>query len=109
MDTAPEVMNVGELVAWQDGSIVSRKLIARSGGNVTLFAFAEGQALSEHTTPHDALLHVIDGQADVRIEDRTVTVGPGQAVVLPAGRPHAVTARTAFKMLLTMVRPTPSG
>ena len=109
-DIDSEVLDWNQLVACQEGSIVSRKIIAQPGGNVTLFAFAAGEELSEHTTPYDALLHVVDGEAVVRIEATQYTVGAGRAIILPAGRPHAVRAEQPFRMLLTMVRsPAPAG
>jgi len=109
-DTNPEVLDFNRLVAYQEGSIVSRKIVAQPGGNVTLFAFAAGEELSEHTTPYDALLHVVDGEAVVRIEATVHRVGAGRAVILPAGRPHAVRADQPFRMLLTMVRsPAPAN
>jgi len=104
-DAAPAgPVAVAELVAYQDGAVVSRKLVAQKGGNVTAFAFDAGQELSEHATPFDALLHVVDGRAEIRIETHTFTVAAGEQILLPANRPHAVRAGERFKMLLTMVR-----
>ena len=103
-DATPGPVAVKELVAYQPGSIVSRKLLAQKGGNVTAFAFDAGQELSEHSTPFDALLHVVDGAAEVRVEERTFTVRAGEQILLPANRPHAVKAQDPFTMLLTMVR-----
>lgn len=93
-----------ELVAYQDGAIVSRTILKRGTGNITLFAFAEGQGLSEHTAPFDALAHVLEGEAEIVIAGKPMLVAAGEMIVLPADQPHAVTARTAFKMLLTMIR-----
>ncbi len=93
-----------DLVAYQEGSVVSRKLVAEKGGNTTAFAFAEGEELSEHTTPFAALLHVIDGEARIRIGEDWHSVAAGEGMILPANRPHAVKAEQRFKMLLTMVR-----
>jgi quercetin dioxygenase-like cupin family protein len=92
------------LVEYQDGSVVSRTLIKKPTGTVTLFAFDEGQSLSEHTTPYDALVQVLDGSAEFRIGGEPHTVARGEAIILPAGVPHAVQARERFKMLLTMIR-----
>jgi quercetin dioxygenase-like cupin family protein len=103
----PQVLQLADLVAYQDGAIVSRQLLKQTGGNVTLFAFAAGQGLSEHTTPFDALVQVLDGAAEIRISGRACEVAAGEAIVLPADRPHALTARQPFKMALTMVRPLP--
>jgi quercetin dioxygenase-like cupin family protein len=94
-----------ELVAYQDGAVVSRTLIKRAGGTVTLFAFDEGQALSEHTAPFDAIVHVLDGEASITVAGTCETVKAGQFILLPANQPHAVAAAvTRFKMLLTMIR-----
>ena len=94
------------LVAYQDGAVVSRILLKRGGGTVTLFAFDEGQSLSEHTAPFDAVAHVLEGEAVITVAGAPVTVAAGNLVLLPANRPHAVAAATRFKMLLTMIRST---
>ena len=93
-----------DLVAYQDGSIVSRTLLKKAAGNVTLFAFDRGQELSEHTTPHDALLMCIEGEVEAYIQDEQHRLSAGDALLLPANVPHAVRARERFKMLLTMIR-----
>jgi quercetin dioxygenase-like cupin family protein len=92
------------LVAYQDGAVVSRILLKRDGGTVTLFAFDEGQSLSEHTAPFDALAHVLEGEALITIAGVPLTVPAGDIVLMPANRPHAVAAPKRFKMLLTMMR-----
>ncbi len=92
------------LVTCAPGAIVSRTLVKRAAGTVTLFAFAEGQELSEHTAPYDALVQVLDGVADFTIGGKPLAAGAGEVLLLPAGIPHAVHARSAFKMLLTMIR-----
>jgi len=92
------------LVATGPGAVVSRTLMKSGGGTVTLFAFDAGQGLSEHTAPFDALVQVLEGEVDLTIGGRPVAARAGEAVLMPAGVPHAVTARTAFKMLLTMLR-----
>ena len=92
------------LAAYQDGAVVSRTLLKRAGGTVTLFAFDEGQALSEHTAPFDAVAHVLEGEADITIAGSPLKVMAGELVLMPANQPHAVNARTRFKMLLTMIR-----
>ncbi|MFO7583696.1 MAG: cupin domain-containing protein [Anaerolineales bacterium] len=106
MSTAPvaQVLNFVEMVTYQDGSIVSRQITKAETGNVTLFAFDTGQALSEHTAPFDALVHVLDGSAEVSISGQFFTVESGQAIVMPANQPHALKANQPFKMLLTMIR-----
>ena len=93
-----------DLVQYQEGAVVSRTLLKGKGGTVTLFAFDAGESLSEHETPYDALLHVVDGEAGVTIAGTSHTLASGQVVWLPANVPHAVQARQRFKMLLTMIR-----
>src|SRR5580765_8403894 len=99
-----KVKSLGELLKYQDGSIVSRVLLKNQGGTVTLFAFDMGEGLSEHTAPFEALVFVIDGEAEVEIAGRAYTVRTGETITLPANIPHAVKAATRFKMLLTMIR-----
>jgi quercetin dioxygenase-like cupin family protein len=98
------VFRLEELVQYQDGSIVSRKLTTAAGGNVSVFAFGAGEELSEHTTPHTALLQVLDGQAEIRIAQDTHRVASGESIILPPGVPHAVKAHERFKMALTMLK-----
>jgi quercetin dioxygenase-like cupin family protein len=93
-----------ELTGYQDGSVVSRVLLKRSGGTITFFAFDAGQELSEHTAPFDAVAHVLEGEADMTIAGKALTVAAGELVLMPANQPHALSARTRFKMLLTMIR-----
>jgi len=106
MSTAPvsQILTLAEMVSYQDGSIVSRQVTKSEAGNVTLFAFDTDQALSEHTAPYDALVHVLDGSADISISGQHFTVDAGQAIVMPANEPHALRASRPFKMLLTMIR-----
>lgn len=101
---SPEVKQLVELLQYQDGSVVSRVLLKNKGGTVTLFAFDVGEDLSEHTAPFDALVMVIDGEADIEIAGESFKVRRGETIILPAGRPHALRAVTRFKMLLTMIR-----
>jgi quercetin dioxygenase-like cupin family protein len=89
---------------YQEGAVVSRILLKRSGGTVTLFAFDEGQSLSEHTAPFDAVAHVLEGEALITVAGTPLTVPAGAMVLLPANQPHAVAAPQRFKMLLTMIR-----
>jgi len=102
--TSAKVESLGELLEYQDSSIVSRVLLKNKGGTVTLFAFDMGEGLSEHTAPFEALVFVIDGEAEVEIAGRAYTVKTGETITLPANIPHAVKAATRFKMLLTMIR-----
>jgi len=92
------------LTGYQEGAVVSRTLLKRAGGTITLFAFDEGQSLSEHTTAFDAIVHVLDGDAEITIDGTPHGVSAGEMVLMPANHSHAVYARTRFKMLLTMLR-----
>ena len=95
------------LADYADGAIVSRTLAENEAGTLTLFAFDQGQGLSEHSTPFDAIVQVLDGQAELTIGGETVTAAAGQLVLMPANVPHAVKAPQRFKMLLTMLRAKP--
>ncbi len=109
MELSPEVMSLQDLVAYQEGAIVSRTLLDRKAGTITLFAFDQGQGLSEHTTPYDAWLYVIDGEAEITISGTPYRLHAGESIILPANQPHAVKAVTPFKMLLVMIRGEESG
>ncbi len=98
------MVDLAALIAYQEGSVVSRTLLEAKAGTVTLFAFDAGQGLSEHTAPYDALLHVLEGEALVTVAGRENRMGAGDAVLLPAGKPHALRATHRFKMILTMIR-----
>ncbi len=102
--SATEVRSLRELLQYQGHSIVSRVLLKNKGGTVTLFAFDQGEGLSEHTAPFDALLVAVEGEAEVDIERDTFPVKEGEAITLPANRPHAVRAVSPFKMVLVMIR-----
>lgn len=106
MSTAPkaEILNLAELVSYQTGSVVSRQITKAEAGNVTLFAFDAGQELSEHTAPFDALVHVVEGEAEILISGKSFPLKAGDAIIMPADEPHAVKATKEFKMLLTMIR-----
>jgi len=95
---------VDDLIAYSEGSVVSRVVLGGRAGSVTLFAFDAGQGLSEHTAPFDALVHVVDGEAEVTISGKLVTVSGGQMLIMPANEPHALRANRPFKMVLTMIR-----
>jgi quercetin dioxygenase-like cupin family protein len=99
-----EVSRLLELVNYQDGAVVSRTLVHRATGTVTLFAFDEGQGLSEHTAPFDALAHVLEGSAEIVVSGKPLSTNAGEAVLMPAHQPHSLKALTKFKMLLTMIR-----
>ena len=91
-------------VAYSDGSVVSRTLLERKGGSLTLFAFDAGQGLSEHTSPYDATVEVLDGEAEITIGVAVKTVRQGEMIIMPANVPHALRAAKRFKMLLIMIR-----
>ena len=99
-----EVLHMAELVAYQEGSVVSRQITKAEAGNVTLFAFDQDQELSEHTAPFDALVHVLEGEAEIRISGTPFHLKSGDAIIMPADQPHALKATQRFKMLLTMIR-----
>lgn len=99
-----EAVSLGSLVEYADGSVVSRELLKNDAGTITLFAFDAGQGLSEHTAPFDALVEVLEGEAELSIGGETVAAPAGRAVLMPADVPHAVRAPGRFKMLLTMLR-----
>ena len=99
-----EVARLGDLVNYQEGAVVSRTLVKRQTGTITVFAFDAGQGLSEHTAAFDALVQIIEGNAEIMISGKPFPVESGEALLLPANQPHAVTALTRFKMLLTMIR-----
>jgi len=93
-----------ELADYQEGSVVSRTIINKKTGTVTFFAFDEGQGLSEHTAPFDALVYILDGEAEITISGKPVKVSEGEMLIMPANQPHALKAVKRFKMVLTMVR-----
>lgn len=93
-----------DLVDYQAGSVVSRAILKAKTGTVTLFAFDEGQALSEHTAPFDALAEVLDGEVEITISGKSHRVRAGEMIILPANRPHALKAAGRFKMMLVMIR-----
>lgn len=98
------VVTLTDLAVYQAGSVVSRQILSKKTGTVTLFAFEEGQGLSEHTAPFDALVLVLDGEAEVEIAGSPYFVKQGQAIIMPANQPHALRATQRFKMLLAMIR-----
>lgn len=93
-----------DLVSYQPGAVVSRTIMSGKAGSVTLFAFEQGQGLSEHTAPYDALVQVLEGEAEVTISGVTLHLHDGEIVIMPARQPHALQATTRFKMMLTMIR-----
>lgn len=99
-----QVLNLSRLIDYQAGSVVSRAIIDKKAGTVTLFAFDENQGLSEHTTPYDALVYVVEGEVEIVISGKSIRLKKGEFTIMPANEPHALSATTKFKMLLTMIR-----
>jgi quercetin dioxygenase-like cupin family protein len=96
--------SMNELISYQPGAVVSRTLINKKAGTVTLFSFDEGQSLSEHTAPYDALVHILDGEAEVTIGGEPHQLNNGDVVIMPGGISHSVKANKKFKMMLVMVK-----
>ena len=99
-----KALDMTGLVEYQAGSVVSRAVIQKKTGTVTLFAFDEGQGLSEHTAPFDALVCLLDGQADIVISGKSHVLKQGEMIIMPAGEPHSIKAIGPFKMMLVMIR-----
>jgi quercetin dioxygenase-like cupin family protein len=95
---------IAELVSYQTDAVVSKTLIARPTGTVTLFSFDQGQGLSEHTAPFDAMVEILDGEAEIIIDGQSHILQEGEMIIMPAGHPHALNAIKKFKMLLTMIK-----
>lgn len=104
MELIVSAQTMSDLVAYSDGSVVSKTLIDKKVGTVTLFSFDAGQGLSEHTVPYDAFVQVVDGQAEVTIAGQAHAVTAGQFIIMPANQPHSLKAVQRFKMLLVMIR-----
>ena len=103
-ELAAQAVNLTDLIGYQEGSVVSRTIIDKKAGTVTLFAFDESQGLSEHTAPYDALVYILDGEADIILSGKSIRLKKGEVTIMPANEPHALSAVTKFKMLLTMIR-----
>jgi len=103
-DIETKALNLKDTVDYQDKSVVSRQIVDKKAGSVTVFAFDLGQGLSEHTAPFDALVYILDGKAEVTISGRSQVVSAGEFIILPANRPHSLKAPEKFKMLLVMIR-----
>ncbi|MFC1872685.1 cupin domain-containing protein [Chloroflexota bacterium] len=99
-----QVNNIAESVEYQQGSIVSKTVMEKATGTLTLFAFDKGQGLSEHTAPFDALVYVFDGEAEVTISGKPMLLKQGEMVIMPADEPHALKAIDSFKMMLVMIK-----
>ena len=103
-DMIGKVMKVEDLVDYQDGSVVSREIIKKDTGTVTIFAFDKGEGLSEHTAPFDAMVQIIDGKAEITISGKKNLLEKGEMIIMPANEPHALKALERYKMFLTMIR-----
>ncbi len=103
-DILAKVLDLNGLIDYQEGSVVSRQIIKKDIGTVTSFAFDEGEGLSEHTAPFDALVYVYDGEAEVTIAGTSHEVGSGKLIIMPANEPHSLQAKKRFKMMLVMIR-----
>jgi quercetin dioxygenase-like cupin family protein len=99
-----KVLRLVDLIDYQDGAVVSREIINKKTGTVTLFAFDREQGLSEHTAPYDAMVSLLDGEADITISGKTLRLKEGEMVIMPANQPHALKAVGRFKMILTMIK-----
>jgi quercetin dioxygenase-like cupin family protein len=99
-----EVIRLAGLVGYQEGSVVSREILSKKTGTVTLFAFDKGQGLSEHTAPFDAFVYCLDGEVEISISGNPFRLNEGESIILPAHQPHALKALKQFKMLLIMIR-----
>ncbi len=98
------VLKVEDLIDYQDGSVVSREIIRKETGTVTIFAFDKGEGLSEHTAPFDAMVQIVDGKAEIIISGNKNVLEKGDMIIMPANEPHALTALEKYKMVLTMIR-----
>lgn len=98
------VLTIKDMVEYSDGGVVSKQVLKNDAGNVTLFSFDAGQGLSEHTAPFDALVQILDGQAEIVLDGKPLVLKAGESVIMPAGVRHSLHAASRFKMLLTMIR-----
>lgn len=103
-DYVGQTLDLKTLIDYHKGSIVSREILKKEKGTVTVFSFDQGQGLSEHTVPFDAMVQVLEGEAVITISGEPHTVGAGQMIIMPANKPHSVSAEKLFKMLLIMIR-----
>ncbi len=108
-DLRNQVLRLSALVDYGPGAVVSRTLLDHPAGTLTVFAFDEGQGLSEHTAPYDASVEVVEGVGEFTVGGKVHTVRTGELLIMPAGVPHSVRARERFKMLLIMIRSRPAG
>jgi len=104
MSSKPEINSLNDLVDYQNDSVVSKTIIKKDTGTVTLFAFDQGQGLSEHTAPFDALVCVLDGEVEIMISGNPYLLKAGEMIILPVNEPHSLKAVKKFKMMLTMIK-----
>lgn len=104
MDHVAKKLRLVDPIGYQEGSVVSRMIIDKDAGTVTLFSFDEGQGLSEHTAPYDTMVQLLDGEAEAVVSGRSHHLKQGETIIVPANKPHALKAVERFKMLLTMIR-----
>ncbi len=103
-DLKARAMRAQELISYQPGAVVSRTILDKKAGTITVFSFDEGEGLSEHTAPFDATVLILDGEAEITIDGDPIRAMAGEMVIMPADRPHALRAITPFKMMLIMIR-----
>ncbi len=103
-DIKGKALKTVDLIEYQDGSVVSREIIRKDTGTVTIFAFDKGECLSEHTAPFDAMVQIIDGKAEITISGNKNVLEKGEMIIMPANEPHALKALEKYKMVLTMIR-----
>ena len=103
-DIVAKVLKYEDMIEYQEASVISRTIIERGTGTVTLFAFDAGQGLSEHTAPFDALVNIVEGEADITIAGALNTVKTGEMIIMPANKPHALKGASKFKMVLVMIK-----
>jgi len=106
-DLRARAIKLADLTEYQAGSVVSRQIIFRPAGTVTIFAFEEGEGLSEHTAPFDALVYILEGEAQITIAGKPLAVQAGEMIIMPANQPHSLKAVERFKMLLVMIKSCP--
>ncbi|MHA1642366.1 MAG: cupin domain-containing protein [Promethearchaeota archaeon] len=104
MAELPEILNLKEYIDYQEGSVVSKMLINKPEGSITIFAFDKGEGLSEHTTPFDAFVYLIEGKAEITISGKSHVLEEGQMIIMPANEPHALKALERYKMMLVMIK-----
>jgi quercetin dioxygenase-like cupin family protein len=99
-----DVFNLRNLAAYQEHSVVSREIVRKTSGTMTIFAFDKGEGLSEHTAPFDAVVYILEGEAEILIDGKPYSVKEGEMIIMPANKPHALKAITRYKMLLVMIK-----